>query len=143
MREKDKDRRRYFITGVVQGVGFRPFVYGLATRLGLTGWVYNSTAGVTIEIEGISKTVDEFQQLLMNEAPPLATIENISFEQLPPNGFTQFEIRASRVEPDAYQPISPDISICEDCLRAIRPERSPVPLSIYQLHELWSAFYNN
>ncbi|MCJ7660545.1 MAG: carbamoyltransferase HypF [Anaerolineales bacterium] len=119
MREKDKDRRRYFITGVVQGVGFRPFVYGLATRLGLTGWVYNSTAGVTIEIEGISKTVDEFQQLLMNEAPPLATIENISFEQLPPNGFTQFEIRASRVEPDAYQPISPDISICEDCLREL------------------------
>jgi len=119
MREKDKDRRRYFITGVVQGVGFRPFVYGLATRLGLTGWVYNSTAGVTIEIEGMSNTVEEFQQLLRNEAPPLATIENISFEQLPPNGFTQFEIRASRVEPNAYQPISPDIGICDDCLREL------------------------
>jgi hydrogenase maturation protein HypF len=119
MRDKDKDRRRYFITGVVQGVGFRPFVYSLATRLGLKGWVNNSSAGVTIEIEGMPETVDEFQQLLRNEAPPLATIENISSEQLPPNGFTQFEIRASQVEPDAYQPISPDISICEDCLREL------------------------
>ncbi len=119
MREKDKDHRRYFITGVVQGVGFRPFVYSLATRLGLTGWVYNSTAGVTIEIEGMPELVDQFHQLLRVEAPPLATIENISSEQLPPDGFTQFEIRASQVEPDAYQPISPDISICEDCLREL------------------------
>ena len=119
MRKTDKDRRRFFITGVVQGVGFRPFVYGLATRLGLTGWVYNSSSGVTIEIEGMSETVDEFHQLLRNEVPPLASIENITSEQLTPKGFTQFEIRASHVEPNAYQPISPDICICEECLREL------------------------
>jgi hydrogenase maturation protein HypF len=74
---------------------------------------------VTIEIEGTTETVEEFQQLLKIEAPPLAQIESITTEQLPPNGFTQFEIQASHADPDAYQPISADISICEDCLREL------------------------
>ena len=119
MSKIDIARRRYFITGVVQGVGFRPFIYTLATRLGLTGWVQNTSAGVTIEIEGTPETIEQFQHLLSHEAPPLAHIESITTEQLAPNGFTQFEIHASHADPDAYQPISADISICEDCLREL------------------------
>jgi hydrogenase maturation protein HypF len=74
---------------------------------------------VTIEIEGTTETIEQFQNLLSLEAPPLARIESITTEQLPPNGFTQFEIQASHADPDAYQPISADICICEDCLREL------------------------
>jgi len=112
-------RHRLTVTGVVQGVGFRPFVYGLATRLGLTGWVLNTSAGVTIEIEGSPPAVESFRTALTGEAPPLARIERVTAESLPPNGFTQFDIRESQPEPGAFQPISPDICICDDCLREL------------------------
>src|SRR3990172_6182757 len=112
-------RQRLFVTGVVQGVGFRPFVYGLATRLGLTGWVCNTSAGVTIEVEGPPEAVDEFHTALTRNAPPLARIENVTARILPPNGFTQFDIRDSQPEPGGFQPVSPDICICDDCLREL------------------------
>ncbi len=115
----DKLGRRLFVTGVVQGVGFRPFVYGLAARLGLAGWVCNTSAGVTIEIEGSAESVDEFQSALTRDAPPLARIDQITMEPLPANGFTSFEIRESRSAPGAFQPLSPDIAICPDCLREL------------------------
>jgi len=112
-------RDRLVVTGVVQGVGFRPFVYGLATRLGLAGWVCNTSAGVTIEVEGQPAVVDEFGLALIRDAPPLARIEDITTEVLTPAGFTRFEIRESRPVPGAFQPISPDICLCPDCLREL------------------------
>ena len=112
-------RHRLTVTGVVQGVGFRPFVYGLAMRLGLTGWVCNTSSGVTIEVEGAPEQVNEFHTALRRDAPPLARIERVTTEHLSPDGSTGFDIRESQPEPGAFQPISPDISICPDCLREL------------------------
>jgi len=104
---------------VVQGVGFRPFVYGLATRLDLKGWVCNTSSGVVIEIEGGADAMNEFRLALTLDAPPLARIDHLAVEPLPLNHFTRFEIRESESQPHAFQPISPDISICPDCLREL------------------------
>jgi hydrogenase maturation protein HypF len=112
-------RQRLFVTGVVQGVGFRPFVYGLAVKFGLAGFVFNTSAGVTIEVEGPAGNAEEFSRRLVDEAPPLARIEKVHTESLPPKGETSFEILASQPEPGAFQPISPDVAICDDCLREI------------------------
>lgn len=107
------------ITGVVQGVGFRPFVYGLGTRLALTGWVRNTSAGVELEIDGEANTLKAFIAALEQETPPLARIDQIEVEWRPPTGFTGFEIIHSEAIPGAFQPISPDVSICPDCLREL------------------------
>jgi hydrogenase maturation protein HypF len=104
------------ITGVVQGVGFRPFVYGLAKRLGLSGWVKNTSAGVEIEAAGSQADVDVFVHSLRGEAPPLARIDEIQVQESANNGFTDFTIIASQPIPNAFQPISPDVSVCQDCL---------------------------
>ncbi len=111
--------RHIWITGVVQGVGFRPFVYGLATRHGLTGWVCNTSAGVEIVAEGPSAALDAFVTGLTAEAPPLARIERVEVTEVPPNGFERFEIRHSVAQEGAFQPVSPDIAICDDCLREL------------------------
>jgi hydrogenase maturation protein HypF len=107
------------ITGIVQGVGFRPFVYGLATRLALTGWVRNTSAGVDIEVDGTSDSLERFIQALRDETPPLARIDEFRVIQKPPNGFSTFEIVHSQAIPEAFQPISPDVSVCSDCLREL------------------------
>jgi len=110
---------RILITGVVQGVGFRPFVYSLATRLELKGWVRNTSAGVEIEVDGSPKALKNFIDSLKKEAPPLARINQIVCEQRSANGFTTFEIFHSEPIPDAFQPIAPDVGICPDCLREL------------------------
>lgn len=107
---------RIHITGIVQGVGFRPFVYGLAQSYVLQGWVRNTSAGVDIEVDGTEKALNEFVDALVSQAPPLARIEEISVKKGPPFTYTGFEILHSQGVSDAYQPISPDVSICEDCL---------------------------
>ncbi len=107
------------ITGVVQGVGFRPFVYGLATRHALLGWVCNTSAGVDIEVEGAPQALERFVAALTDEAPPLARIDQVSVKEIPINGYTQFSIRHSEAQPGAFQPISPDICTCEDCRREL------------------------
>src|SRR5215208_5886593 len=107
------------ITGIVQGVGFRPFVYSLATRLGLKGWVKNTSAGVEIEVDGETEPLDLFLQQLRNEAPPLSRIDEFSAAFHAANGFHSFEILHSEVVEGAFQPISPDVSICPDCLREL------------------------
>jgi hydrogenase maturation protein HypF len=107
------------ITGIVQGVGFRPFVYGLAIRLGLKGWVRNTSAGVDIEVDG---NVDELESIinsLKNELPPLARIDTLEISFNSPRGFTDFEIVKSETVDGEFQPISPDVSICPDCLREL------------------------
>jgi hydrogenase maturation protein HypF len=107
------------ITGIVQGVGFRPFVYGLATRLELTGWVRNTSSGVDIEVNGDPKALDQFIQKLKLEAPPLSRIDDFKITSVKPDGFATFEIQNSEAIPGAFQPISPDVSICPDCLREL------------------------
>ncbi len=111
--------KRIHITGVVQGVGFRPFVYGLATRYGLLGWVCNTSAGVDIEVDGASDVLDQFVAALSNETPPLAKIDSIDVADIAGNGFSAFEIRHSIARPDDFMPISPDIALCDDCRREL------------------------
>ncbi|MBM3179214.1 MAG: carbamoyltransferase HypF [Chloroflexi bacterium] len=110
---------RIHITGIVQGVGFRPFVYNLATRLDLKGWVKNTSAGVEIEVDGDKVALDSFVRRLRDEAPVLSRIDEFSASFRPANGFCSFDIRHSESIPSAFQPISPDVAICEDCLREL------------------------
>jgi len=111
--------KRIHITGVVQGVGFRPFVYGLATRYGLLGWVCNTSAGVDIEVDGSDDVLDQFVAALSSEAPPLAKIDSVEVADIVSNGFSAFEIRRSIARPDDFMPISPDIALCDDCRREL------------------------
>ena len=112
----DLQGARIHIDGVVQGVGFRPFVYGLATRLSLTGWVRNTSAGVDIEVNGKTQAVEEFIASLQKDTPPLARIDRLEIEPCSLDGFLTFEILHSEAIPGAFQPISPDVSTCPDCL---------------------------
>src|SRR5580692_3966020 len=86
------------VEGIVQGVGFRPFVYALATALGLTGLVGNDLDGVFAEVEGPTAAVSEFLRRLERDAPPLARIERVSTRDLPPAGSAGFVIAASEAQ---------------------------------------------
>ncbi len=107
------------ISGIVQGVGFRPFVYNLAVRLGLTGWVRNTSAGVDVAVDGPQPALEAFIKALREEAPPLSRIDEFAAASVEPSGFRGFEILHSEAIPDAFQPISPDVAICDDCLREL------------------------
>jgi hydrogenase maturation protein HypF len=113
-------RRRILITGIVQGVGFRPFVHLLATSLGLGGFVGNDTTGVFVEVEGNPGEIDHFVERLQTEAPPLAVIERIHSEPMAATGEPGFAIIASRHSGGEHPAlISPDIATCGDCLREL------------------------
>lgn len=107
------------ITGIVQGVGFRPFIFNLAERLALTGWIRNTSAGVDIEINGNTPAIEAFVSALEQNPPPLAIIDSIDIQACQPNGYERFEIVESKAIANVFQPISPDTSICSDCLRDI------------------------
>ena len=111
--------KRIHITGVVQGVGFRPFVYGLATRYGLRGWVCNTSAGVDIEVDGAPEALAQFVADLSTQTPPLAHIDSVEVAEIASNGFTTFEIHQSVANPADFMPISPDITLCDDCRREL------------------------
>jgi hydrogenase maturation protein HypF len=112
------ERRRYRARGVVQGVGFRPFVYGLARRLELDGFVLNDGSGVVIEAEGSPGALDAFATALVAEAPGLARVEEVVAEPVSPRGERGFAIAASRATGgDALVP--PDVATCDDCLREL------------------------
>ena len=104
------------INGIVQGVGFRPFVYKLAQACGIRGWVNNFSGGVHIDAEGTEKSVSEFLRRLKEEKPPLSGIDSFSAKRAEPVGYSGFEIRESSASsvPSAF--ISADIAVCEDCL---------------------------
>jgi len=106
---------RLSVRGVVQGVGFRPFVYSLAQRHALTGWVRNTSAGVEILAEGAPADVEAFVEALPREAPPRSHIAAFERSGAEPEGATAFRILGSAVDPDAYQLVSPDIATCDDC----------------------------
>jgi hydrogenase maturation protein HypF len=108
------------VFGAVQGVGFRPFVYGLATRLGLAGFVLNEPGGVTLELEGRRETIDAFLAELESSPPPLARIERIETEDIAPAGETGFRIRESGATGERTVLVPPDLATCNDCLREMR-----------------------
>jgi hydrogenase maturation protein HypF len=111
------------VRGIVQGVGFRPFVYGLAVKHNLKGWVYNTSEDVRIEVEGKAEAIKQFERELETKAPPLAHIENVTIEYHPPRGYKNFEIRQSQAQAGKYQLISPDIATCPACLgELLNPE---------------------
>jgi hydrogenase maturation protein HypF len=110
-------RKHILVRGVVQGVGFRPFVYKTATSLGLTGFVFNSSAGVTIEIEGRGAALDEFFQTLKNDPPKLADIKEITVSEIEVLRGDGFSILGSREESGAFALVPPDAGTCEDCWR--------------------------
>jgi hydrogenase maturation protein HypF len=118
---KQLTTQRYCIrvTGVVQGVGFRPFVYGLALRFGLVGVVGNDSSGVFIEVEGEPTSLDAFTQALRTEAPPLAHIETVDVTTAPPQHTTEFVIVHSQAQSGANTLVSPDLCTCDDCLREL------------------------
>jgi hydrogenase maturation protein HypF len=112
-------RTRATVEGVVQGVGFRPHVYRLALELGLAGWVLNDERGVLLEVEGAAPAVEAFLRRLQDEVPPLALVERVGTDALPPAGETGFRIVESTRggEPDAL--VSPDTATCDDCVREL------------------------
>ncbi len=112
-------RMRIHVNGIVQGVGFRPFVYNTARRLSLSGFVTNSSRGVEIEIEGIPSSIKEFKKELLHHPPPLSDIINSSFEEIPAQNSTEFLIHRSLAGDGNETLISPDVSICPDCLREL------------------------
>jgi hydrogenase maturation protein HypF len=107
------------IAGIVQGVGFRPFVYALATRLGLRGYVANDSQGVLIEIEGYRPDVRHFVVGLAREAPPLACIERLTSREMPCRGEDTFTITPSQVNQQRVALIAPDMATCEQCLQEL------------------------
>jgi hydrogenase maturation protein HypF len=107
---------RISVRGVVQGVGFRPFVYQLATKHNLKGWVCNTSGDVKIEVEGERRVLDRFLDDLVAQAPPLARLEDVSVTSHAPQGYSGFEIRHSIAEEGKYQLVSPDIATCKPCL---------------------------
>lgn len=112
-------RRHLHVAGIVQGVGFRPFVYRLASRLRLAGWVLNATAGVEIEVEGRTEDLDQFVQLLATGHPPFAHIEETVVTALALVGETSFQIRESSEQKTHFVLVSPDLATCDDCLREL------------------------
>ena len=102
------------ISGVVQGVGFRPFVYQLAVRHTMRGWVRNTSSGVDIEVEGEPERLEAFLEDLKSP-PPLARIDSFVVQNAPLKAFSGFEILPSLPEPGSFLPISPDVAVCADC----------------------------
>lgn len=110
---------KIIVKGIVQGVGFRPFVYGLAQKYNLFGSIRNTSYGVDIEITGSSDSLELFQNALKNDAPPLSRIDSIATNVIDIFNANRFEILSSQPVPGDYMPISPDMSICDDCFREL------------------------
>ncbi|MDO9574175.1 MAG: carbamoyltransferase HypF [Candidatus Contubernalis sp.] len=106
---------RITVKGIVQGVGFRPFVYNLAHAHDLTGTVLNSSLGVIIEIEGEENRVEEFYRDLLNTPPRLSVIKNVTKETIPYTGYEGFTILTSRKDYQREALVPPDVSCCQDC----------------------------
>jgi hydrogenase maturation protein HypF len=108
------------LRGIVQGVGFRPFVYNFARRMRLGGHCYNDSEGLAIEVEGERAALDTFVAALRTEHPPLAWVRELTVTSLPPNGCREFTIRASVAETGKFALVSPDVATCAQCFEEIR-----------------------
>ena len=108
------------VNGVVQGVGFRPFVYRCAHELGLAGWVLNALDGVTIHVEGSEQALDLFVIMLSEQAPDAAQVKEIELHEAPVEGFESFEIRFSdEADADRVTLVSPDLATCDECVKEL------------------------
>jgi len=114
-----KERKCLEIIGIVQGVGFRPFIYRLAKRHNLKGFVLNNTKGVIVELEGEGAQIEEVISKIKENPPPLAQIEKIECESLPVLEYRDFEIRISQKTEERNTLISPDIATCEKCKKEL------------------------
>jgi hydrogenase maturation protein HypF len=112
-------RKGVEVSGIVQGVGFRPYVYRLATELNLSGSISNTAAGVAIEIQGAPEAVRDFLARLEAEAPPLARLTGVAVRELQPDHVEGFRILSSRLGEERRVLISPDVAVCADCLREL------------------------
>ena len=106
------------MTGIVQGVGFRPFVYSLAGRYGLGGFVLNDGAGVVVEAEGEARSLDYFGAALEREAPALARVDAVTERAVPPRGESAFTIAESTATGRTAL-IPPDVATCDECVREL------------------------
>jgi len=109
-------RKRILVQGIVQGVGFRPFVYSLATKHALTGYVFNESSGVVIEIQGEPEALAIFETEIKGEPPPLSRIDSIKSSVIQVCDESLFFIKQSMNADDTGTPVSPDIGVCDDCL---------------------------
>ncbi len=107
---------RITIQGIVQGVGFRPFIYNLAHKLEIAGTVKNTSSGVIIEADSTSDKLENFFQLIQSHAPPLSRIDAIHREEIGRNEFVGFKILESEIQPGAFSIVPPDLATCPDCL---------------------------
>ncbi len=115
------DAKRYLIrvNGIVQGVGFRPFIFNLAQQFGLDGFITNTSAGVVIEVQGAENALKAFIAAIQDKAPPLSEIISLQSEEIPARAETAFRIVLSQNSFDNQTLISPDVSICDQCLQEL------------------------
>jgi len=111
------------ISGVVQGVGFRPFIYNLAKRHGLSGTVLNDSRGVEIHVQGQRQVLAAFVDSIRDEAPAASRVDEVTMAELPPESFAEFRILASERASDAFTHVSPDLALCSDCRRELEDAR--------------------
>lgn len=104
------------ITGVVQGIGFRLFIYNLARSHGLRGWVLNNEKDVLIDVESEDGNLDRFLKDIPQRAPSLSKIESLDVRFAPPPGYSRFEIRTSEASQERFVLVSPDVATCDACL---------------------------
>ncbi|TDX52397.1 carbamoyltransferase HypF [Orenia marismortui] len=115
-----KVRKKIKIKGIVQGVGFRPFIYRLASKQNLVGWVNNNSQGVIIDIEGESEKISSFLSLINSKSPPLAKIDSIELREVPLKGYDNFSIKQSSTNTEDITLISSDIVTCLDCQEEVK-----------------------
>ncbi|MEE4255594.1 MAG: carbamoyltransferase HypF [Bacteroidales bacterium] len=118
-----KQSRHITITGLVQGVGFRPFIYRLADRYALQGWVENSNEGVKIHVEGEAAAINTFVDAISKEAPTASDIKNITSRETNVKNFREFFIKKSEDHSESITDVSPDICVCDACLEDMRSQR--------------------
>ncbi|HEX5635081.1 MAG TPA: carbamoyltransferase HypF, partial [Gemmatimonadales bacterium] len=116
----DRAARLFAVSGVVQGVGFRPFVHRLAVRHGLVGWVRNTAGEVDVHVEGEPEAIGRFATALAAEAPPLARVARVVARDVAPAGFDAFDVLESADAPSAVPAIPPDVALCAACARELR-----------------------
>ena len=117
------------VHGIVQGVGFRPFIYKIARRHLINGWVLNATAGVFIHAEGESKDIDDFVMEISDNAPAASRVDEILMKEVPLEDFESFTIRYSdEAAAEATTLVSPDLATCDECAAEEAPaEESDAP----------------
>ena len=134
-------RKRIKVQGVVQGVGFRPFVYRVAQRFEICGYVLNSSEGVVIEAEAQEESLNKFVAALASELPPLARIDELKISAVAPVGERQFIIRQSAPIPGQFALVPPDGGTCEDC--ALISPIPPIAVTLIPSHQLRPALLHH